>query len=289
MRKLAKKILITGSTSYIGTSLKNYLDSKNRNEYVVRTISLRDEMWHKSDFSKYDVIVHAAAVVHTDEKSEDIYYSINTDLALKVAQKAKAAGVGQFIFLSTIAVYGNVKGGIIGASTPKSPATFYGKSKLKAETAIAPLQDDKFKIAILRPPMIYGDGAKGNYPRLARFSRKIPIFPNFDNHRSMLYIGNLCEFIRLLIDNEESGAFYPQNHEYVKTSEMVRMIANANGKKIAFTTIFNPFIKFLVGRVAVFNKIFGTLVYEQNLSAYKEDYNVYDFKTSIELTELANL
>ena len=66
-----------------------------------------------------------------------------------------------------------------------------------------------------------------------KLAQKLPVFPDIDNQRSMLHIDNLCEFIRLMIDNEESGLFFPQNREYVKTSEMVKLIAEVHGKKIS--------------------------------------------------------
>ena len=119
--------------------------------------------------------------------------------------------------------------------------------------------------------MIYGKGCKGNYPKLVKAALKLPIFPDIDNERSMLHIDNLCEFVRLIIDNEESGIFFPQNKEYVKTSEMVKVIAETHGKKIRLTKAFNPILKLLAYKVGLINKVFGNLVYEKSMSEYKED------------------
>jgi len=278
-----KKILITGANSYIGTNFEKWL-SNYPDEYEVDTISLRDELWKEKDFLIYDVVYHVAGIAHRKETDEnrDLYFEINRDLAYEVAKKSKQDGVKQFIFLSTMSVYG-LETGIITRDTPHNPNNAYGKSKLEAEELIKKLEDESFKIAIIRPPMVYGKGCKGNYPRLARLAIKTPIFPDVDNKRSMIYIDNLSEFIRLLIDNYSSGLFLPQNNEYVNTSEMVKLIAEVNGKKIIMTKIFNPLLKLL--NVSTINKVFGDLVYEKDLSEYENDYKIYEFKKSVFITE----
>lgn len=124
--------------------------------------------------------------------------------------------------------------------------------------------------------MVYGKGCKGNYPRLAKLAVKVPIFPDVDNKRSMIYIDNLCEFARLLIDNCSSGLFFPQNDKYVKTSDMVRLIAEIHGKKIRLTKLFNPILTLM--KVSTVNKVFGDLVYEMSISEYENDYRIYEFK-----------
>ena len=153
------------------------------------------------------------------------------------------------------------------------------------------LADDTFKVAILRPPMIYGKGSKGNYPLLSKMARKLPFFPNVKNERSMLYVGNLCKFISLIIRNSEQGIFFPQNAEYVQTSNMVKLIAQQKGRKIWLTKLGNPFLR-LLGVIGgkpgrLINKAFGNIVYDKNLSVYKEDYRMYDLEESIRLTEVS--
>jgi UDP-glucose 4-epimerase len=282
-----KKILITGKNSYIGTSLEKWL-GKYPDKYKVDTVDMREESWKKKDFSIYDVVFHVAGIAHvsSDPKMEGLYYKVNRDLTIETAKKAKAEGVEQFIFMSSIIVYGN-ENGIINRNTIPKPSNFYGNSKLLAEEGIKNLEDDKFKIVVLRPPMIYGKGSKGNYPRLAKMAQKIPVFPDIDNERSMLHIDNLCEFIRLMIENEESGLFFPQNSEYVKTSEMVRLIAEVHGKKIRLTKVFNGSLRFMGRFVGLINKVFGNLVYEKSMSDYgKANYRIRDLKESIMETEV---
>ncbi|WP_144462557.1 NAD-dependent epimerase/dehydratase family protein [Siminovitchia fortis] len=286
-----KKVLITGKNSYVGNSLGKWLQQYPE-KYQVDYISLRDQSWDKKSFLSYDVIVHVAGIAHvsTDPKMEEKYYKVNRDLTIEVAEKAKTEGVKQFIFLSSIIVYGeNIDNdGMIDKNTKPNPSNFYGKSKLEAEKGIESLNDSTLKVAILRPPMIYGKESKGNYPKLAKAAKVLPIFPDFENQRSMLHIDNLCEFIKLLIDNEEKGLYFPQNDEYVKTSEMVKIIAEMHGKKVKLVKFFNPLLYMLRNRVGIVNKVFGNLFYDRNMSFYKEKYQIKDFRETIRITEMEN-
>lgn len=283
-----KRILITGVNSYVGNNLKNWLE-KHPNKYHIEQISLRNDDWREEDFSRFDVVVHVAGIAHvsTDPNMEDLYYKVNRDLTIEAAKKSKAEGVKQFIFLSSIIVYGDRPSpdGMIDEQTKPNPSNFYGRSKLEAEEGIVSLENGDFKVVIIRPPMIYGKNSKGNYPRLAKFARKSPIFPDFPNKRSMIHIDNLSEFIRLMIDYEESGLFFPQNKEYVQTSEMVRLIAEVHGKKIRMVRWFNPIIKLLRNRIGILNKVFGDLFYKKDLSLYEKKYQVYSLDKSIKATE----
>ena len=286
-----KKILITGANSYIGASFEKWLKQYTE-EYTVEAVDMVDGTWKEKDFSGYDVVFHVAGIAHVsaDPNMEDLYYKINRDLTIETAKKAKAEGVNQFIFMSSIIVYGDSSHinhkRIIDKNTVPKPSNFYGNSKLQAEEGIRPLKDGKFKVVVLRPPMIYGKGSKGNYPKLAKMAQRLPLFPDVDNERSMLHIDNLCEFIRLVVKNEESGLFFPQNREYVKTAELVKLIAEAHGKKIILTKGFNPALKLMGNFVGMVNKAFGNLVYEGNMSEYKEAYRVRDLKESVRVTEI---
>jgi UDP-glucose 4-epimerase len=281
-----KNILITGKNSYIGTSLENWL-MREPDKYKVDTVDMKDGSWKEKDFSSYDVVFLVAGIAHIKETSDnqDLYYKVNRDLAYETAQKAKQDGVEQFVFLSSMSVYG-IENGVIDKNTPLKPNSAYGKSKIEAEELIIELQDDSFIVATLRPPMVYGKGCRGNYPRLVGLALKTPIFLKVDNKRSMIYIDNLSEFVKQLIDNRSGGLFFPQNAEYVNTSEMVRLIAEAHGKKIVMTKLFNPLLRLL--NVSTVNKVFGDLVYDMSMSEYKSDYRVFGFRESIEKTEQRN-
>lgn len=281
-----KRILITGANSYIGVNLEKWLSSYN-NQYEVKTLDMTNENWVNMDFTGFDVVFHVAGIAHVSAnvKMKEKYYKVNTDLPIRTAKKAQKDGVKQFIFMSSIIVYGNVMK-IIDANTVPTPTNFYGDSKLKAEEGLQTLQNDRFKIVIIRPPMIYGQGSKGNYPRLSKIAKRIHIFPDFDNKRSMLYIDSLCEFVRLMIDNEENGLFFPQNKEYVNTSSLVKMIAAINGRKVILTKIFNSLLKLALYKKGIIYKVFGSLCYDMELSSYKNDYRIKNFQESILATEL---
>jgi UDP-glucose 4-epimerase len=284
-----KKILITGKNSYIGTSVDNWL-MREPDKYKVDTVDMKDGIWKEYDFSQYNVVFHVAGIAHvsSDPKMEDLYYKVNRDLTIETAKKAKSEGINQFVFISSIIVYGNNRSNkrVIDRNTNPSPNNFYGKSKLQAEEGIKDLESDNFKIVVIRPPMIYGKGSKGNYTRLSKMAKKIPFFPNINNERSMLHIDNLCEFVKVMIDHEENGLYFPQNKEYVKTSELVRTIAVVHGKKVWMTKIFNPVLR-LAHKFGIVNKLFGNLLYEKSISDYhKANYRIRSFRESIELTEL---
>lgn len=288
-----KKILITGANSYIGTSFEKYME-QYADEYQVDTVDMVDGTWREKNFSEYDIVYHVAGIAHSDngkinKEKEKLYYSVNTDLTIETARKAKVEGVKQFIFMSSAIVYGNSaplgKEKIINQGTPTSPTNCYGDSKVQAENGILPLSSDTFKVVILRPPMIYGKGSKGNYPILAKFAKKLPLFPYVKNQRSMLYIENLMEFVRLMIANEENGIFFPQNTEYSNTSEMVKMIGLAHGKKVCLVKGLTWFLKILSLFTGLINKAFGNLIYDKDMSNYKQEYRKVGLAESIEATE----
>lgn len=248
----------------------------------------------RNGFSVYDCIFHVAGIAHADigkisAGQRELYYKVNTKLTIALAQKAKAEGVGQFIFMSSAIVYGDSapigKNKVITADTPPSPASFYGDSKVKAEEGIRKLESNIFKIVILRPPMVYGKGSKGNYPVLEKIAQKFPVFPKVKNHRSMLYVGNLVEFIRLMVENEETGIFWPCNEEWSNTSELVRMIAAAHGRKVLLVPGCGWVLKLLGKVCGSVDKAFGNLVYEKGLGDYKLEYRKYNLKESIQRTE----
>lgn len=288
-----KRILITGVNGYIGKSFKDYISAFPGYETV--SVSMRDGSWHEMDFSGIDVVFHVAGIAHSNsgrisgEKLKE-YYRVNTELTVELAKKARAEGVKQFIFMSSASVYGF--SGPIGSirridrSTPCTPDNSYGDSKLQAELGIEELRSDDFKLVILRPPMIYGPGCKGNYPMLSRFARELPFFPYVENERSVLYIGNLLAFVKLMIDNEESGLFFPQNAQYSNTSDMVAVIAAAHGKKIMLVRGFGWALKLLSRFTLLVDKAFGNLSYDMSMSEYPlGEYRIYSLEESIRITE----
>ncbi len=313
-----KRILITGASSYIGTSLERYLleynVSQGRELYRVDRISQRDSSWESVDFQGYDAVFQASGIAHVDtgavsQEQKALYYRINCDLAVATARKAQEAGVGLFLYPSSIIVYGDSapygKSRMITLQTPADNSHFYGNSKIRAEEELNRLtakdQGDGgslgeksrarrgMQVAILRLPMVYGKGSRGNYLLLAKLADKLPFFPDVQNRRSMIYIENLCEFIRQRIEAGQGGLYFPQNTEYTATSRMVQEIAAAHGKKVRLLKVMNPLVALasrMPGKIgAMANKAFGSLTYAQDMSGNMEDYCMYDLEESIRRTE----
>lgn len=280
------KILITGKDSYIGTSFEKWV-SQWPDKYQVMTIDVRDNSWKDHDFSIYDVVLHVAAIVHVKEKNKDLYYKVNRDLAYDIAQKAKLSGVNYFIFMSTMGVYGK-NSGIINNHTNTLPKSMYSKSKLEAENLITGLRSEEFKIAVLRPPLVYGFLCKGNYRNLSKFSQKTLVFPKINNKRSMIFIHVLSNYIKLIIDAKLDGILLPQNMAFVNVSDLVSKIRNAHNKKTKLIRALN-FLKFL-SFISVFEKVFSDFYYSFEMYTKTEleilqKANIVDFDKSILISE----
>lgn len=293
-----KRVLVTGANSYIGVSFEDYVGQRYAAQLSVDTVDMLDGGWRQKDFSVYDIVFHVAGLAHVDvgnvsEETKKKYYEINTDLALETCRKAKAEGVKQFVFMSSAIVYGDSapygKTKRITAATEPKPANFYGDSKWQADKGVRELADESFAVTVLRPPMIYGKGSKGNYPILAKMAKKLPVFPDVSNERSMLYIDNLCEFLAQVMIRGEAGVFWPQNAEYTRTSEMVKLIADANGHRIWISRAFNWTVavgsKFPGVIRKLTDKAFGNMSYDQTMSAYDFEYQIVTLKDSVKRTE----
>lgn len=299
----SKKVLITGAGSYIGETFRSYAENHYGNNFCIDAVDMIDPAWKEMDFSIYDIVYHVAGIAHADvgnvsDEIKENYYKVNTDLAVQVCEKAKAEGVKEFIFMSSMIVYGESapygKKKVVDEHTVPEPANFYGDSKLQADVAVRELADENFKVIVLRPPMIYGRGSKGNYPTLAKLAKKLPIFPNVNNERSMLYIENLCEFLcqAMLIEKfkEASVVLIPQNKEWTRTSDMVQQISTVSGKKIHLLNCMNPMVTIggkMPGKIGgLVNKAFGNSCYAYSLSDYSGmDYQKISMRESVFRTE----
>lgn len=294
-----KKVLISGAGSYIGQSFIQYAKKHYPDNFEIEELDMTDAAWRDKDFSEYDVVYHVAGIAHADvgNVSEEIkskYYEVNTGLAVEAAEKAKREGVKTFIFMSSMIVYGDSapygQQKVIDETTVPKPANFYGDSKLQADMAVRELADDTYKVIVLRPPMIYGKDSKGNYRTLAKLAKKLPIFPDVDNERSMLYIENLCEFLCQVMllkpYHRNSVVLLPQNGEWTKTSDMVKAIAKASGKKITQLQCLAPAVWIgskMPGKIGgLVNKAFGNSCYLHGISKYEGiDYQKSPFLESV--------
>ena len=258
-----KRVLIIGGNSYIGKQFYKYIKENKVREMDIFLVSASDGTWEDVDFSEYDTVLHLAAIVHKKEKKnmKELYFRVNHRLAINIAQKAKEKGVKQFIFMSTAAIYGKLSGCITKDTLP-NPNTYYGMSKLAAEKDLIKLQDNRFSVVIVRPPMVYGEGCKGNYQKLIKLAKYMLLFPDYHNSRSILHINNLNRYLEVIIINELGDYHYPQDMEYADTCKMVVDIRKIDGKNTYLTRFFNKLIPILIKRVEIFNKIFGDFYYK---------------------------
>lgn len=307
-----KRILITGANSFVGTNVERWL-MRQPDCYHVDTVDTMNDAWKQADFSRYDVVFHVAGIAHVDPKPEmaPLYYKVNRDLAIEVAKCARDKGVKQFIYMSSGIVYKvskSLKGDVRTPETLPNPNDFYGDSKLQAESGVVNvnlnaevnpngnvnvnpnpnLNGDGMNVCILRPPMIYGPGSKGNFLRLGWLATKTPVFPEWHNKRSMLYIDNLAEFVRQIIDREMSGTFFPQNAELVDTVEIVKYFAKKYHHRIWISRIFNPLVWLASFFLPQVPKMFADCYYVPEMSKYEFDYQIVSFEDSLKRLEITD-
>jgi len=289
-----KRVLITGANSYIGTNFASRAAEFYSSEISVETLDMQEENWREKNFSGFDVVFHVAGIAHADsghetEEKKARYFSVNRDLAVETAKKAKAEGVKHFIFMSSMLVYENSQEKI-NLDTVPNPKSCYAQSKWQADEKIRGLADENFIVSIMRPPMIYGKNCKGNYPLLSKIAKISPVFPDYKNERSMCYIENFCEFLCQIIIKKRGGVFFPQNSEYISTSNLVKIIAHAAGHKIFISRVFNFLVALgLKLKISKIKKAFSTLIYDKAMSDYDFDYRVKDFEESIKFIEAVRI
>ena len=240
------KLLITGASGFIG----NYFLQQYRKKYTIETFSFLQENFNNLDLLKSDVVIHLSALVHQmGGAPQEEYERINIKQTLDLAKKAKKSGVKEFIFMSSVKVYGEESDSAYSEQTLCSPKDPYGESKLKAENELRKLEDENFKVAVIRTPIVYGYGVKANIKNLVSLVEKIPVLPfaKIKNKRSMIYIGNLAYFIDIIIQKQASGIFLVADKRALSTSELIELIALALGKKVYLIKI--PLFESLLKRV----------------------------------------
>lgn len=296
-----KRVLITGTNSYIGKATGCYLQAYHAEPgkgYEVAFLSQRDDAWEAEDFSRFDCVLDVTGIAHVDEgklteEEQKQYMQINCDLPVKTAEKAKREGVKRFLFCSSMLVYGGDysigRGVQITKETKASPTNCYGASKWQAEQQLEALESEDFKVMRLRIPFVYGPGCKGNYRLLSKWSGRLPVFPGIAGPKSMIYIENLSECIRQLMEEGESGVYFPQNAAYGSSAEILTQIRKLQGKKTYLWNWLNPPVRILAkmpGRGGkLLRKVFGTFVYDMDMSKLPENYQLVDFEESIRRTE----
>ncbi len=276
------KILVTGSNGYVGNSFIN----QYKNKYSFEKFSLLNQKLENISLNDIDVVLHCAALVHQkNEYAYDKYYEVNVEYPLKLAKLAKENGVKQFIFISTIAVYGEDLEKL-NENTNCNPITPYGKSKLEAEKQLLELNNEDFVVSIIRPPMVYGKNAPGNIDSLIKLVKKLPIIPlgKIENKRSFISIQNLCHIIDEIISKQKSGVFLTSDDEPISTTKLCELISKNLDKKIYLVKI--PFFESLLKTLkpSFHKRLYGSLEVDNSITKEKLNLkNPYSVEDGIKL------
>lgn len=282
------KILIIGKNSYIGNHIDEWLSQRG---FAVSQLDVLTEDWQDYDYAGYEAIVHVAGIVHQPQcRDWDLYKRVNADMPIAIATMAKKSGVKQYVFMSTMGVYGVDKKllpNVIDAYTPLLADDMYGKSKLMAEEGLAKLQDEHFNVACVRPPSVYGKGCRGGYiSGFVSIVRMFPIIPRAYKNvkQSFLYIDNLSELVHLIITNHLKGAFCPQDDKAVSANDLLQAIATGMGKKYRSSQVMGFFVR-LISFMPIVKKAYGGIAYDKSLSDIeKMNYVVIPFEEGIKRT-----
>jgi len=237
------KILFTGASGFVGT----YFIEHYKKKYNIETFSFLKDDFSSLHVEGVDVVVHLSALVHQmGGASTDEYERVNVTQTLQLANKAKESGVKHFVFMSSVKVYGEESDVCYAESTLCNPQDEYGKSKLKAEKELQKLEDDDFVVSIIRTPIVYGYGVKANIKNLVNLVRKVPVLPfgGIKNRRSMIYVGNLCFFIDVIIEKRANGIFLVADEKPLSTTKLIELIADALGRRVYLVRV--PFFEGLL-------------------------------------------
>jgi len=278
-----KSLLLTGANGFVGS----YFKSKYANKYNIQIFSFLQDDFKSLHVEGIEVVVHLSALVHQmGGAAEEEYERVNVTQTLDLARKAKENGVKQFVFMSTVKVYGEETNVAYSETTECMPEDGYGKSKLKAERELLKLESDDFKVSIIRTPIVYGHGVKANIKNLIRLVQKVSVLPfgNIQNRRSMVYVGNLCNMMDVVIQKEVSGLFLASDDRAVSTTELIELIAKALDKKIYLIQV--PFFESLLKLVkpSFHKRLYGSLEVDNTLTKERLDLvNPYSLEEGIRL------
>lgn len=282
--------LIIGKNSYIGNHIDEWL---SRYGHKVEQLDVLTEDWKNYDYSSFDAIVHVAGIVHRpDCKDWELYKRVNTDMPVKIATMAKEQGVKQYIYFSTMGVYQASKklgASVVNETTPllSNSSSFYGMSKLMAEEALTKLQEEGFSVAFVRPPSVYGKGCKGGYiTGFKKIAQMLPVIPRaYENAcQSFIYIDNLSEFVRLIVENHLSGVFCPQDDEIPNANRLLEVICKGIGKTYRSSRLLGICLQ-LLSFIPLVKKAYGGIEYSRTLSDIPGlDYVVVSFEEGMRRT-----
>ena len=285
-------LLVTGATGFVGQALIKHLvntgDHKvraySRSTYKATTNAVEympiDDISNETDWHKalkdVDTIIHTAARVHVmvDTSIDPLadFRKVNTDGTLNLARQAAETGVRRFIFLSSIKVNGEETslGEAFTEADENIPDDHYALSKLEAEQGLLVLaKDTPMEVVIIRPPLVYGPGVKGNFATMVNLIRKeLPLpFGAVNNMRSLLALDNLVDFIALCVDLDKTSeaanqVFLVSDTEDVSTTELLTKIANAYSVRARLIPVPVGLMKLvakLLGKSDISDRLFGNL------------------------------
>ena len=260
-----KRILLTGANGFVGSFfLKNYNDF-----YKIKKFSFLRDSFEDLNLDNIDIVIHCSALVHQmNGASWEQYYDVNVNQTAQLAKKAKRSGVKHFIFLSTVKVYGEESDSPYKESSPTNPTDYYSASKVEAEDHLRNIEDNKFQIAIIRSPLIYGYGVKANFLSLVNLIKKVSILPlkNTKNKRSMVFVGNICFILNQIILLKKSGIFIPTDDNPLSTTELVKLISKCLNKKMFLVDIifFETLLRII--KPSYYQRLFGSLFFDNSLT-----------------------
>lgn len=268
---MRKKVLVTGASGFIG---QHFI--KNANEFDIIKVDLLKQSVSDVDFSGVNSVLHLAAYVHQMKGGDSNYYfKVNRDLAFEVAKRAKMQNVKQFVFMSTVKVYGEFTddNNYWDEESECHPEDDYGKSKLEAEKLILELEDDNFKIAIVRSPLVYGEGVKANMLNLMKLVDRFPVLPlgNINNKRTMVFIGNLISVFQKIIEEQFNGVIIPSDDKSLSTTELVKLISCELNKKLILINANYTVKPLLLFKPILANRLLGSLFLNNEKSKREYD------------------
>lgn len=284
------RVLIVGKNSYIGNHIDEWLSAKGID--VIQLDVLTPE-WKTFDYGSFDAIVHVAGIVHRPDCQDwNLYKSVNCDMPIEIATMAKKQGVKTYVYFSTMGVYDakkSLKGCVIDCNTPviNDSNSMYGRSKLMAEERLNELRDECFDIAIVRPPSVYGKDCKGGYiTGFKSLASKLPFIPKAyeEAKQSFIYIDNLSECVRLILENHLNGIFCPQDDEIPNANRLLEVICNGIGKKYRPSSFLGVLLR-MFSFVPLVNKAYGGISYSRELSDISGmNYKVVSFEEGMRRT-----